>query len=144
NGVQEIIGTLRKSDVVHLDCRGAYEDSHRVTLEFLKKLPSWTKVLIAAINGPAAVGAARAAREARRKREATVVVGQDATHDVRTEMNRSGTCLIGSVGYFPEKYGDQIVPLVLKMLGGEPVPPTAHIEHVLINRQNASLFYPES
>src|SRR5215813_6392385 len=73
NGVQEIIGQLPKSGVVHLDCRGAYEDSHRLTLEFLKKTPPATKVLIAAINGPAAVGAARAARDAGRKRESTVV-----------------------------------------------------------------------
>jgi ribose transport system substrate-binding protein len=144
NGVQEVIGPLPKSGVVHLDCRGAYEDSHRVTLDFLKKLPPSTKVMIAAINGPAAIGAARAARDARRKRGTTVVVGHDATHDVRAEMNRSGSCLIGSVGFFPEKYGDQIIPLVLKMLGGEPVPPTAHIEHVLIDRENASLYYPEN
>src|SRR5262249_8128344 len=94
NGIQEIVGPMPEANVVHLDCRGTYEDSHRVTLNFFKKLSPSAKVLIATINGPAAIGAARAIRDAKRKREATVIVGQDATHDVRVEMRKPGSCLI--------------------------------------------------
>src|SRR5262245_18548434 len=90
NGIQEVIGPMPEANVVHLDCRGTYEDSHRVTLDFFKKLSPSTRILIATINGPAAIGAARAIRDAKRKRETTVIVGQDATHDVRVEMRKPG------------------------------------------------------
>jgi len=144
NGIQEIIGLVPEANVTHLDCRGTYEDSHRVTLDFLKQLAPSKKVLIAAINDPGAIGAVRAIHDAGRTRETAVVVGQDATHGARAEMRRPDSCLLGSVGYFPEKYGEKIIPLVLKILGGEAVPPTAHIEHVLITRDNATLFYPDN
>lgn len=143
NGIREVIGPVPEGDVVHLDCRGNDEDSHAVTLNFLKTLSPPTRVLVAAINDPAAVGALRAIREAGRTRETAVVVGQDATREARAEMSRPESCLLGSVGYLPEKYGEQIIPLVLKILGGEAVPPTAHIEHHLITRENAAAFYPD-
>jgi ribose transport system substrate-binding protein len=143
NGIQEVIGPISDRGVIHLDCRGTYDHSHRVTLDFLKDLAPTERILIAAINDPAAIGAVRAIRDAGRTRETMVIVGQDATREARAEMLKPDSCLLGSVGFFPEKYGEQIIPLVLKILGGEPVPPTAHIEHVLIDRKNASLFYAE-
>ncbi|HZS03641.1 MAG TPA: substrate-binding domain-containing protein [Blastocatellia bacterium] len=143
NGIQEVIGPVPEADVVHLDCHGTYEDSYRVTLDCLRQLSPSERVLIAAINDPGAIGAVRAVHDAGRTRQTTVIVGQDATHGARAEMSRPDSCLLGSIGYFPEKYGEKIIPLVLKILGGEAVPPTAHIEHVLINRDNAALFYPD-
>jgi ribose transport system substrate-binding protein len=142
NGIQEVIGPVPSKNVLHLDCRGTREDSHRVTLDTLKNLPAKKRVLVATINDPAALGALAAIHDAGRTRETAAVVGQDATHEARVEMNKPDSCLIGSVGFFPEKYGEQIIPLVLKILGGEAVPPTAHIEHALINRDNAARFYP--
>jgi ribose transport system substrate-binding protein len=142
NGIQEIIGPLSEFDTVHLDSRGTIEESRRVTLAFLKSLPPRTKALIAAINDPAALGAVRAIADSGRTSATTVIVGQDATHEAREEICRPHSPLIGSVGYFPEKYGEQIIPLVLKILGGEPVPPTVHIQHKLITLENAAQFYP--
>jgi len=142
NGIREIIGAVPDKHVVHLDGRGTCKDSQRVTREFLRPLSAKKRVLIAAINDPAALGAVQALKEAGRTCATAVIVGQDATHEARVEMSRADSCLIGSVGFFPEKYGAQIIPLVLKILGGEAVPPTAHIEHALINRHNAARFYP--
>src|SRR5262245_46123815 len=142
NGIQEIIGLLPEADIVHLDSRGTIEESRRVTLAFLKGLSASDKVLIAAINDPAALGAVRAIDDARRTSATAVIVGQDATHEARKEISKPDSCLLGSVGYFPEKYGQQIIPLVLKILGGEPVPPTVHIRHGLITRENATRYYP--
>jgi ribose transport system substrate-binding protein len=142
NAIREVIASLTDDCVVHLDCRGTKEDSRRVTFDSLSRLSPSSRVLIAAINDPGALGAVRAIDDSGRSRKTAVVVGQDATHDARAEMAREGSCLIGSVGYFPERYGEKIIPLALKILGGEAVPPTAHIEHVLITRENAETFYP--
>ncbi|HKX29964.1 MAG TPA: substrate-binding domain-containing protein [Blastocatellia bacterium] len=142
NGIQEVVGSLPEASLIHLDCRGTLEESRRVTLACLKQLWPSARILMAAINDPAALGAVRAIADAGWTSETAVVVGQDATQEARAEMNRPGSCLLGSVGYFPEKYGEQIIPLVLKILGGEPVPPTVHIQHRLITRDNAAQFYP--
>jgi ribose transport system substrate-binding protein len=57
-------------------------------------------------------------------------------------MLAPNSCLIGSVGFFPEKYGEQIIPLVLKILAGEAVPPMVHIQHVFLNAKNLADYYP--
>ena len=69
-------------------------------------------------------------------------MGQNATHEARKELNKAHSCLLGLVGFFPEKYGEQLIPLALKMLGGEAMPPMAFIEHALITKNNVADFYP--
>lgn len=143
NAIEESLGLLPKKAIVHLDCQGTEKESYRVTCNFLQSLPAKARVLIATINDPAALGAVRALKDAKRDCSRVVIVGQDATREARAEMRRPDSCLLGSVGFFPERYGAQIIPLALKILGGEAVPPTAHIEHVLITRENVARFYPE-
>ena len=100
------------------------------------------KILIAAIHDPAAIGALKAIKDAGRSLKNTVVVGHDATLSARKELVKTNSCLLGSIGFFPEKYGEQIIPMVLKILGGEAVPPMAYIEHKLITKENVELLYP--
>ena len=142
NGIQEIIGPLPESSVVHLDGGSNEQESRRETLKFLNSLLPTEKVLIATIHDPAALGAVRAVKEAGRNKKTAVVVGQNATHEARKALNKANSCLLGLVGFFPEKYGEQLIPLALKMLGGEAVPPMAFIEHTLITKNNVADFYP--
>lgn len=142
NGIQEIIGVIPDQLITHLDCGNDEESCRRKTLRFLASLAPKAKVLIATIHDPAALGAVRAIKEAKRNIKTTIVVGQNATNEARLEMNKANSCLLGSVGFFPEKYGEQIIPLALKILGGEVVPPMSYIEHVLINRGNLEAYYP--
>ena len=143
NAIQEVIGEISEKSIVHLDCGNDENASRKITLEFLNSLKPKEKVLIATIHDPSALGAIRAIKDAGRDRTSTVVVGQNATQKARAEMCKKDSPLLGSVGYFPEKYGEQIIPLVLKILGGEVVPPMSFIEHVLITKVNLEDFYPQ-
>ena len=144
NGIQEIIGKLPDAAIVHLDCSGDEHKSRHDTHEFLRALAPTDKILIVTIHDPAAIGALKAIKDAGRTSKTTVVVGHDATKESRQELTKPNSCLLGSVGFFPEKYGEQIIPLVLKILGGEAVPPMAYVEHKLITKENVELFYPGS
>lgn len=144
NGIQEIIGKLPDEAIVHLDCGGDEVKSRQVTREFLSSLAPTDKILIVTIHDPAAVGALKAIKDAGRTSKNTVIVGHDATQEARKELTKPSSCLLGLVGFFPEKYGEQIIPLVLKILGGEAVPPMAYIEHKLITKENVESFYPGS
>jgi hypothetical protein len=47
---------------------------------------------------------------------------------------------IGTVAFFPERYGRGLVSLVLRLLKGEPIAPFHYIEHELIDGRNAAVY----
>jgi ribose transport system substrate-binding protein len=68
----------------------------------------------------------------------SAIVGQNFSPDplLESEIRKAGSSLIGSVAYFPESYGAKIMPLVLKWLNNEQIPPSTHTNHVLVTRDN--------
>ena len=40
---------------------------------------------------------------------------------------------MGSTAYWPERYGEKIIPLALKILRGEPGPPAVYMEHTFVS-----------
>jgi ribose transport system substrate-binding protein len=69
-------------------------------------------------------------------------MGQNAIREARQELRRPGSRLIGSVAYFPERYGEELIPLALAMLQKKPVPPAVFVKHQLITSKNVDLLYP--
>ena len=139
-GIKEVLPGLQDSRVVFLDGNGQF--GH--TLETVRKhlrLTKAEKVLVGAINDPSALGALRAFEEAGRG-SACAVMGQNASREARTELRRKGTRLVGSVAYFPERYGYGIIPLALDMLRAKPVPPAVFVKHRLITPENVDQIYP--
>lgn len=57
-------------------------------------------------------------------------------------MRRPGTRLIGSVAYFPERYGAQLIQLALNILEQRQTPPPIFVNHQLITPQNVDSIYP--
>ena len=70
------------------------------------------------------------------------MVGQNAIREARNELRRPDTRLIGTVAYFPERYGDELIPLALNMLKDKPVPPATFVKHQLLTPRNVDLIYP--
>jgi ribose transport system substrate-binding protein len=140
-GVREILGSLPESAIVHLSCKATFQDSLQVTLAALENVPQSSHLLIGAINDPSAVGAVRAL-EASARVSRSAVVGQNCTLEARVEMRKPNSCLIGSVAYFPEKYGEQIIPLALRLASRLAVPTAVYVEHRFLSRANVNNFYP--
>ena len=46
------------------------------------------------------------------------------------------------MAYFPERYGDAIIPLALSILQKKTVPSTVFVRHQLITPRNVDLIYP--
>jgi ribose transport system substrate-binding protein len=57
-------------------------------------------------------------------------------------LRAADTPLIGSVGYFPERYGDGIIRLGMDLLGRRAVPPAIFVKHQLVTRENVDHLYP--
>ncbi|RPJ85999.1 MAG: LacI family transcriptional regulator [Acidobacteria bacterium] len=98
-------------------------------------------VLVGAANDPSALGALRAFEEAGRKNDCAVV-GHNAEPEARAEMRNAHTRLIGSVAFFPEKYGEGLIRLALGILSGKTMPPAVLIKHRLVTPENVDHFYP--
>ena len=94
-----------------------------------------------AINDPSALGALRAFQEAGRT-ETCAVMGQNASPEGRAELRQPNTRLIGSVAYFPEKYGAGLIQLSLDILNQRQVPPAVFVEHKLVTPTTVDHYYP--
>jgi ribose transport system substrate-binding protein len=134
--------TLRHTDtrIVHLDGDGQF----RTTLECIRKHLRSSKakrILVGAATDPSALGALRAFQEAGRTADCAVV-GHNAEPDGRAELREPRTRLIGSVAYFPEKYGPGVIRLALDILARKATPPAIFIRHLLITPENVDHFYP--
>jgi ribose transport system substrate-binding protein len=87
------------------------------------------------------LGALRAFREAGRM-ESCALMGQNASPEGRAELREPDSRLIGSVAYFPEKYGEDLVRVALELLDRQPVPPAVFVKHKLITPELVDHYYP--
>jgi ribose transport system substrate-binding protein len=126
--------------LVRLDGKGIFEKSLEVARRYLRRTRT-KRTLVLAVNDPSALGVLRAFEEAGRG-HLCAVMGQNAVRSALEELRRPGTRLVGSVAYFPERYGDELVQLALAILQKKHVPSAVFVEHQLITPKNVGLIYP--
>jgi ribose transport system substrate-binding protein len=141
DGLQEVVGQVGSSKRIYLDSGNTSEQSQVEILGALKALPNEHRIAIVTINDDAALGALAAARELGREAD-VVIVGQGADRIARGEIRRPESRLIGSTAYWPERYGEKLIALAIKLLQGEAMPPAVHIDHEFITAHNIDAFYP--
>lgn len=139
-GIREILRGTTNTRVIPLDGDGQFGKSMEVVRKHLRRSVS-RRTLVGAINDPSALGALRAFEEAGRV-EHCAVMGQNASPEARTEMRKRASRLVGSVGYFPEKYGEDLIPLALDILQKRVVPPAVFIRHKLVDHSTVDHYYP--
>lgn len=140
-GAMEGLPGLTEDKIIRVDGKGTLEDSRRVFADVLTRLSDKHHILVSAINDPSAVGALRAAEQAGRTND-VIIAGQNATIEARTEICKDNPAFIGSVAYFPDRYGDRLIPLAIRLANGEQVPDQVYIDHLWIDRSNIEQFYP--
>src|SRR5579883_3247261 len=139
-GLKEVVPKLESCPVVYLNGDGRFEESFHAVRKYLRTSRA-RHILIGAINDASALGALRAFQEAGRE-ENCAIMGQNASPEGRAELREPGTRLIGSVAYFPEKYGDDLVRVALDILNRKPVPPAVFVKHQLITPETVNHYYP--
>lgn len=138
-GLREVLPHLEKTPVTYLDGDGLFESSWKAVRKHLQKSGA-RRTLVAGINDSSALGALRAFEEAGRV-DRCAVMGQNASPEGRDELRRSSR-FIGSVAYFPERYGENIMKLALDILNFKQVPPAVFVPHQLLTARNVDHFYP--
>ena len=136
-GIREVLPHLPASAVERPDSGGEFQGGLSATRRTLRR---GGRTLIGAGNDPAALGALQAIAEAEAA-ERCVVASQGASAEGRRELRRPGSRMIGSVGYFPERYGEQLLDLAERILEGRGAPPAVFVRHELITKENVDRIY---
>jgi ribose transport system substrate-binding protein len=139
-GIREILPKISDQKVRFLNGNGRFENSLQVTRRYLQHIKA-KHVLIGGLNDPSCLGALHAFEEAGREMNC-LAVGQNASIEARREMRRPGSRLMGSVAYFPERYGEALLSLALDKLQGREIPPATFVRHQMITPENVDSFYP--
>lgn len=139
-GIRELIPKLPDQNVRFFDGKGRFESSMAVLRKHLSRSKS-TRTLLGALNDPSCLGGLYAFEEVGRS-EHCLAVGQNASIEARREMRRPGSRLVGSVGYFPERYGEAVISLALDKAAGQAIPSATFVNHQMITPNNVDVAYP--
>jgi ribose transport system substrate-binding protein len=111
----------------------------------LSRLPGKTKLLVVATNDDQSNGAIKAAQSAGRLND--IYIGSQGGDPTSWPALCGKTAFknwIGDTGYFPERYGDTVVPILLSLIKGKAQPRTVYINHRVITPQNIRTVYPNA
>lgn len=139
-GLRSELPYFDKLNIVHLDGKGDFEQILGVVRRFLSRSKK-KRTLAGTVNDMCALATLRAFEEAGLGQQ-VAVVGQNGTLEARKELRRRGTRLVGSVAYFPERYGEELIRLAVNILQKKPVPSAVFVKHKLLTAQNVDLVYP--
>ena len=109
--------------------------------DLLGALPG-DRIVVVAINEDGILGAIGAANTLGRQTD-LYYAGQGADPSAWKEIACNPN-YIGTVAYFPERYGTLLIPNMVKALQGETIPTEIFTEHQVINSQNIREVYPET
>jgi len=139
-GINLVLPTAKNCRVTHLNGDGELGASFEVVRKYIRGSRS-RRLVVGAINDVSAIGALRAFEEAGRA-DTCAVIGQNASPEGRAELREPNTRLVGSVAFFPERYGPDLIKVSLDILNKRPVRPAVFVEHKLVTPTTVEHYYP--
>lgn len=140
DGLRGEMPEIANVPLVHLNGQGDIDQVRDTVRQYLRRSKP-KRTLIGTVNDICALAALRVFEEAGAS-DKCAVASQNAIREVRNELRRPGTRLVGSVAYFPERYGQGVVPLALSVLQKKQVAPAVFVRHQLLTPHNVNLIYP--
>jgi ribose transport system substrate-binding protein len=145
DGVHEALPGLK---LAMLDTGGQPVRADALMTRFLQT-QSGRKMLIATLDDLAAVYAKNAI-EMNRRQSDCIIVSQGLDPNIHggvsekkeIDPNNRDSVILGSVAYFMDRWGEEVLPLALHLLAGEKVPPRTVTKHVLVTAETVFSLYP--
>jgi ribose transport system substrate-binding protein len=121
---------------------GQTEQAKAAMDDVLSAHPDAVKIAVTSINEQTMAGIIASLQGAGRWDPNNVVVITLGMDELGQSQIRDGLSDVG-VAFFPEHYGEYVVPAVCAMLQGAPVPPYIFVENVIVNASNVDKWYPK-
>jgi ribose transport system substrate-binding protein len=104
--------------------------------------PDAVKIAVSSVNEQTMGGVISAMQGAGRWDLANKIVVTFGVDDLGKSQIRDGLS-DGGIAYFPEHYGEYVIPAVAAILTGNPVPAYIYTENEVINKDNIDKWYPK-
>ena len=144
-GVHEALPALK---LASLDTGGQSVRADALLAKFLQT-ERGRRLLIATLDDLAAVYAKNAIEMNRRQSDCVIVsqgldpnIHGGASEKKEIDPNNRGSVVLGSVAYYMDRYGYEVLPLALRVLAGEHLPPRSVTQHILVTAANVFREYP--
>ncbi len=143
-GIHETLPTI---SLASLDTGGQPMRADALLAKFLQTQRG--RLLIATLDDLAAVYAKNAIEMSRRQSDCVIVsqgldrnIHGGASEKKEIDPNNRGSVVLGSVAYYMDRYGYEVLPLALRMLSGETLPIHTVTQHILVTAANVFHEYP--
>jgi ribose transport system substrate-binding protein len=144
-GVHE---TLPNLQFASLDTGGQSVRADALMAKFLQTQRG-RRMLIATLDDLSAVYAKNAI-EMNRRQSDCIIVSQGLDRNIHggvsekkeLDPNNRGSVVLGSVAYYMDRYGYEVLPLALRMLAGQTLPPRTLTHHSLVTAADIFREYP--
>jgi ribose transport system substrate-binding protein len=123
--------------IIKIDTKNTLQESFTQMNNVIGRIPEGVPIMGLAINDQSVTGMLRATTQAGRG-DNSLFVGMGAD-EVETLANEPR--FVASVGYFPERYGNYLVPMALMELAGKSLPPAVLVNHVMVTKGNICEYY---
>ena len=131
-----------------LDTGGQGVRADQLLTKFLRTEPN-QRLLIATLDDLAAIYAKNAIEMNRRQSDCVIVsqgldtsIHGGVTEKKEIDPNNRSSVVLGSVAYYLDRYGYDVLPLALRLLAGETLPPHIATRHKLVTASNVFQEYP--
>lgn len=120
---------------------GTIAQAHHAMVNVLRAHPAAKKIAVTSVNEETMQGVIAAIQEAGRWQRENLIIITLGVDDLGKTQLREGLSDAG-VAFFPEKYGEYLIPAACALLEGAPVPSHLFVENQVITRENIDQFYP--
>ena len=138
----ETFGETVEAKIVRVDGgMGQSAQAQAAMQQVLAAHPAARKIAVTSLNEETMAGVITALQQAGRWQRENLIVITLGMDDLGKAQIREGLSDAG-VAFFPEKYGEYLLPAACALLEGAPIPSHLYIENKIITRANIDQFYP--
>jgi ribose transport system substrate-binding protein len=141
-GFEQACGKIDQAKFRSLDVGGTTDLAVTKFGDQLSALAPGGIIVVLSLNDDMSLGAFAAARTAGREAELRLA-GQGADPTSWKEIACNPQWL-ADTAYFPERYGEILIPAVVKLLNGETVEKNLFTQHDVVTKDNVRTLYPDT
>jgi ribose transport system substrate-binding protein len=139
----EQFGPEAENKIVRADGgMGQSEQAKAAMDDVLAAHPKAKRIALTSINEQTMAGAIAALQSAGRWDSNDIIIITLGVDELGQSQIRKGESDAG-IAFFPEHYGEYVVPAVCAMLEGQAVPPWIYVENEIITKANIDEWYPQ-
>lgn len=142
SALTQVFGDRAEEKIVRVDGgMGAAEEAKRAMDTVLADYPEARKLAITSLNEETMSGILVSLQSQGRWNPDNTIIITLGVDNLGKLQIRKGLSDAG-VAFFPEKYGEYLIPAACAILQGAPVPSHMYVENQIITKENIDQFYP--